>query len=139
RFGGPQDVRISTADGAEWLTHLAPISGSFGEGIYLALAIPVDDILGPLARSARQTLLVSILVVLAFFPLVYFAAGAVSAPLRRLTGEIEGLKNLDVGPMPPVSSMIAEIQDLGVALASAKSMLGAFGKYVPKNLVRQII
>jgi adenylate cyclase len=70
---------------------------------------------------------------------VYLAASAISAPLRRLTGEIEGLRNFDVKTAPPERSRIAEIQDLAQALATSKSMLGAFAKYVPKNLVSQIV
>jgi len=99
----------------------------------------VSDVLGPLARSAQETLLVSALVVLGFLPLVYLAAGAVSAPLLRVTREVSNLQKFDLAAGPPVRSAIAEIQDLAGALARAKIMLNAFAKYVPKNLVRQIV
>ena len=139
RAGAPAQVRIATADGVEWLAHVARLGPVFGESTYLAVAVPVDDVLGPLARSARETLLISLAVVLAFLPVVYFAAGAISAPLRRVTGEIAGLQNFDVGATPPIRSTIGEIHDLAAALATAKFMLGAFAKYVPKNLVRQLV
>jgi len=77
--------------------------------------------------------------VLAFLPLVYLAASAVSAPLLRLTREVSNLQHFDMAAQPPARSVIAEIQDLAAALARAKVMLGAFAKYVPKNLVRQIV
>jgi len=136
---GPGALRITGDDGALWLCRVAKVPPAFGEDAYVALAVPVDEVLGPLARSARQTLAMSLGVVLAFLPVVYLAAGAISAPLRRLTGEIAGLQAFDVKSTPPERSRIAEIQDLAGALASAKSMLGAFAKYVPKNLVRQIV
>ena len=132
-------LRLTDARGIEWLARVAPLPPVFGEGTYLALAVPTDDFLGPLARNARETLLISILVVLAFLPLVYFMAGAISAPLGRVTREIEAIEKFDTAPGTPVRSVIAEIQDLARALAAAKFMLGAFGKYVPKNLVRQIV
>ncbi|HET7365799.1 MAG TPA: adenylate/guanylate cyclase domain-containing protein [Burkholderiales bacterium] len=136
--GTPAQLRVAGPDGAEWLAHVTKLTPAFGERTYVALAVPVAEVLGPLARSARDTLFVSLAVVIAFLPLVYLAAGAVSAPLHRLTGEIARLKNFDMTPTPPVRTLIAEIQDLGAALAGAKFMLGAFAKYVPKNLVRQI-
>ncbi|MBW8905818.1 MAG: hypothetical protein JF611_09155 [Betaproteobacteria bacterium] len=137
-FGAPAHLRVAAADGAQWLAHVTRLTAPFGDKSYVALAVPVDDVLGPLARSARETLLISLGIVLAFLPLVYLAASAVSAPLRRVTGEIVALQNFDTASQPPVRSLIAEIQDLGTALASAKSMLAAFGKYVPKNLVQQL-
>jgi adenylate cyclase len=139
RAHGSGALRVAGEDGTQWLCRVANVPPAFGEDAYVALAVPVDEVLGPLARSARQTLLVSLAVVLAFLPVVYLAAGAISAPLRRLTGEIAGLQGFDVKSTPPERSRIAEIQDLAQALAASKSMLGAFAKYVPKNLVRQIV
>jgi adenylate cyclase len=137
--GAPATFHVATTDGAEWLAHVTKLTPAFGERSYVALAVPVDDVLGPLARSARETLLISLGVVLAFLPFVYLAAGAVSAPLRRLTGEVAALQNFDATSMPPVRSSIAEVHELGAALAAAKAMLAAFGKYVPKNLVQQLV
>ena len=137
--GGPQQLRVAGPDGVEWLAHVAQLKPIFGKEAYLAVAVPVSDILGPLARSAQETLLVSVLVVLAFLPLVYLAAGAVSSPLLRVTREVSNLQNFDIAAEQPVRSAIAEIQDLAAALARAKVMLAAFAKYVPKNLVRQIV
>ena len=139
RAGGAPQLRVAGADRVAWLAYVARLSPVYGESTYLAVAVPVSDVLGPLARAARETLLVSLLVVLAFLPLVYLAAGAISAPLRRLTAEITGLQNFDVGRTPPLRSSIAEIHELAGALATAKFMLGAFAKYVPKNLVRQLV
>lgn len=132
-------LRVTDRRGMEWLVHVARLAPAFGEGARLAIAIPVEDILGPLAHNARETLLVSLGMVLIFLPLVYLAAGAVSAPLARLTVEIAAIRGFDLTPTPPVRSLIAEIQDLASALAATKSMLGAFAKYVPKNLVRRIV
>jgi len=137
-FATPAQLRVAAGDGAQWLAHVTKLTPAFGEHSYVALAVPMDDVLGPLARNARETLLISLGVVLAFLPLVYLAAGAVSAPLRRLTGEVAALQDFDAASPPPLRSAIAEIHNLGAALAQAKAMLGAFGKYVPKNLVRQI-
>ena len=137
-YDRPGQMRVAGSDGAEWLAHVKKLPAPFGDRSYVALAVPVNDVLGPLARTARETLLISLGVVLTFLPLVYLAAGAVSAPLRRLSGEIANLRNLDAAPVPPVRSFIAEIAELGAALASARAMLGAFGKYVPKNLVQQL-
>jgi adenylate cyclase len=136
---GPGAPRITMDDGAQWLCRVAKAPPAFGEGTYVALAVPVHEVLGPLARSVRQTLIVSLLLVVAFLPVVYLAANAVSAPLRRLTGDIASLRAFDVKTSPPERSFIAEIQDLAAALASSKAMLAAFAKYVPKNLVSRLV
>lgn len=137
--GAPPNLRIRDGRGIEWLAHVAPLVPAFGAGSYLAVAVPVDDLLGPLAKSARETLVDSLLVVLAFLPVVYFATRAVSGPLVRLTGEVDKMRALDWGPGKTEHSSIAEIQDLAKALVAARSMLAAFAKYVPKNLVRQLV
>jgi adenylate cyclase len=139
RGGVELQRRVTGADGALWLVHVAPLGAAYGEGAHLAVAVPVDDFLDPFVRRARETLYVLLGIIVAFLPVVYLAAGAITAPLRRLAGEIAGLQNFDVKSTPPERSSIAEIQDLTGALATAKFMLGAFAKYVPKNLVRQIV
>ena len=141
RFRGEGAARMHLADakGADWLAHVAKLPAAFGEDAYLAVAVPREDFLGPLARTARQTLLISLVIVLAFLPLVYLMANAISAPLDRVTREIERIHNMDVVPGSPIRSAIAEIQDLADSLAQSKFMLRIFGKYVPRNLVQQFI
>jgi adenylate cyclase len=136
---GATRLRVADANGGEWLAQVARLPRTFGENAFVTVVVPLDELLGPLARTARQTLIESILVVLAMLPVVYLAARAVSAPLARVTREIEKIRDLDLAPNEPVASAIAEIQDLARALANARIMLGAFAKYVPKNLVRQIV
>lgn len=132
-------LRFTDAGGTDWLTRIAPLPAAFGEGALLVLAVPTQDFLGPLGRTATETLALSMLIVLGFLPIVYYLAGAISAPLGRVTREIAAIRKFDLEPHPPIRSAIAEIQDLSRTLAAAKFMLGAFGKYVPKNLVRQIV
>lgn len=141
QFGrdGATRLRVKDRNGVQWLAQVARLPPSFGEDTYVTVVVPLEEFLGPLAKAARETLLVSILLVLGFLPIVYFTANAVSAPLGRVTREIEKIRSLDLAPGAPVRSVIAEIQDLGHALANARFMLAAFGKYVPKNLVRQIV
>ena len=52
---GAGALRITSEDGTQWLARVAKVSPAFGEGAYVALAVPVDEVLGPLARSSRQT------------------------------------------------------------------------------------
>jgi len=132
-------LRFTDAQGVDWLARVVPAPPIFGAGTFLAIAVPSEEFLGPLARSAQITLVVSLVIVLAFLPIVYLAANTISAPLGRVTKEIAAIRAFDLEPRLPVKSSIAEIQDLGHALATAKFMLGVFGKYVPKNLVRQIV
>ncbi len=132
-------LRLTDAVGTDWLARTAPLPAAFGEGALLVLAVPAEDFLGPLGRTATETLILSMLIVLGFLPIVYWLSGAISAPLGRVTREIAAIRQFDLEPHAPIRSGIAEIQDLSRTLAAAKFMLGAFGKYVPKNLVRQIV
>lgn len=141
RYRGEANPRLHLTDtkDVDWLAHIAKLPAAFGENVFLAVAVPAEDFLGPLARTARQTLLISILIVLAFLPLVYLLANAIAAPIDRVTREIEQIHNIELAPGLPVRSMIAEIQDLAESLAQSKFMLRIFGKYVPRNLVQQFV
>lgn len=139
RNAGTDRLRLKDAHGIEWLVRIAPMPAAFGAETLLVLAVPSEEFLGPLARIATETLILSMIIVLAALPIVYYVAGAISAPLGRVTREIAAIRAFDLEPHPPVRSMISEIQDLASALATTKFMLRAFGKYVPKNLVRQIV
>jgi adenylate cyclase len=135
---GPRQ-RSTDAKGKDWLARIAPLPAAFGDGAILVLAVPTADFLGPLGRTATETLVLSVLIVIGFLPIVYYLAGVISAPLGRVTKEIAAIRQFDLEPHPPIRSAIAEIQDLARTLTATKFMLGAFGKYVPKNLVRQIV
>ena len=139
RNGDGERQRVTEGAGIEWLARIAPMPAAFGADSLLILAAPTDEFLGPLAGTATETLILSMLIVLAFLPGVYWLSGAISAPLGRVTREIAAIRQFDLEPHPPIRSTISEIQDLAATLSDTKFMLGAFGKYVPKSLVRQIV
>ena len=139
RAGAEPRQRLSDAGGTAWLARTAPLPDAFGADTILVLAVHADEFLGPLARTASETLILSLVIVLCALPIVYYLSGAISAPLAKVTQEIAAIRSFDLSPHAPIRSAIAEIQDLAATLTDTKFMLGAFGKYVPKSLVRQIV
>jgi len=63
----------------------------------------------------------------------------VTNPLKKLTKEIDRVKNFDLEGGEQIQSRIKEIAHISAAVDGMKRGLRSFKKYVPAPLVRQLI
>jgi adenylate cyclase len=134
----PRTFRLETEVG-EYLARVAPLPRSFDQDEFLAALVPVDEILGPIARNGRNAALVSMILLVLFVPVILVMSRRVSRPIEALIGETEKIREFDLDDSVPVRSRIKEIRALSQSLDAMKTSLRSFGQFVPKAVVRRMV
>jgi len=138
-----EDTKITrfayNAGGREYLAFFTPFPKSFGKEWTIVALLPEDDFL----KGARETNLLilvvsTVILVIAVFLGMLFAKN-LSRPIELLTDEVEKIHHFELDGKIKISSRISEIQKMSDAVESMKSGLQAFKRYVPADLVRQLI
>jgi adenylate cyclase len=107
--------------------------------LHVVMGAPVDELMSEVTRHSRNAWLVSALIALMSFPVIYFVAQLVARPLNELSLEAKKLKSFNLDEPLTTRSRIREVQRLADAMRAAKAGLQTFGLYVPKELVRQVL
>ncbi|MBS0427448.1 MAG: adenylate/guanylate cyclase domain-containing protein [Proteobacteria bacterium] len=101
--------------------------------------VPEDKLLGGL----RRAVLWSMLLVVAFLVLIVGVslrlAKRVTAPVERLSSIARRIGRLELDGLPRVQSRVLEIQHLDQALDDSARGLKAFRKFVPVDVVTQLV
>lgn len=108
-------------------------------GWLMASLIPEDVLFAPARATARNSMLVSFMILLVFLVLVYLLARRMGRPIAELAWQARELKSLNTNFVIPTDSGITEIHMAQDALNSLKSGMSAFSRYIPKTLVQQLI
>lgn len=101
--------------------------------------VPEDEVLGGL----RGAVLLALLGVVAFLSLVLWLAlrlaKRVTAPVEQLSSIARRIGRLELDDLPRVNSRVLELQDLDQALDESARGLQAFRRFVPVDVVRQLL
>lgn len=127
-FGG---TRYRVGVERQVLTGLPPI-------VY-ALVIPEDELVG----FFQGYLLIGILAVTALLCgavlLAQILARRVANPLRTIASDLERVGDFELSEKPPPGSLIREVAVVSDATERMKASLRSFGRYVPTDLVRDLL
>ena len=128
-----------SAGGRDYFGSYRRMAGSNVPGWVIALVIPYGEIMGAVDRNNLETMGIGI----AAFFLILMASAWISAlvakPLRRIALDSEAIGRFELEPRPLERSQIKEVDQLMVATHDMKRGLRSFGKYVPADLVREIL
>ena len=128
-----------SAGGVEYFGSYRRMAGKDLPGWIIALVIPYHEIMGAVDRNNLETLLIGLA---AFFLILVSSAwisALVSKPLRRIALDSEAIGRFELEARPLERSQIREVDQLMVATHDMKRGLRSFGKYVPADLVREIL
>jgi len=91
-----QDQPVSYEVGDdEWFGVVLPFDGIKGMKAQLLVAVPMDELLGNLARHRTSMILISLVLILLFFPLGWKVGSAVGKALERLTDQARPMLHFD--------------------------------------------
>jgi adenylate cyclase len=105
----------------------------------VGVIVPEDDFIGGVKQEMLISLLICLGVLLISIVLAILISRSISKPIRLLTRETGRIKNFHLDEKVEIRSRILEIQLMSDAIAVMKSGLQAFRRYVPAELVRQLI
>lgn len=128
-----------TVDGRAYLATFIPFPPGLGRGWTMAVAVPASDFVGPLQRSTQEIIALSVAVALIGMLLIALFSHRISRPLRQMVAEFDRIRAFDLMDTVHLTSNVREINALSDSLGALKTALQTFGRYVPKELVRDLI
>ena len=135
-LGEPRELETG-----EYLVMSQPFPEESGIDWNVLVAVPEADFFAPVREQARTTALVAIVAALfAIFCGVFFSS-RISGALRVLADELEriGAFDLEHRELGTAESFVREVNDMRDTTVRMKASLRSFGKYIPKEVVRDLI
>jgi adenylate cyclase len=105
----------------------------------IGIVLPEARIYEYVNQTSRIVLYAALLIIVVAIGLGVNFSRAITVPLRRLSREMERIRDFDLSGSLDITSRITEVHSMTDAFASMKHGLAAFNKYVPSKLVAQLI
>jgi adenylate cyclase len=131
-----KDVEI---EGKAWKLMADSMPPILGQHYAVGAAVPVADISAASRTLTERSLVAGILVVLVAIAAGFGISRLLSRSIARIAVKTERIRNLDFSDRQPVTSRIRDILQLSNAVERMRDGLEIFGRYVSKDLVRQIM
>ena len=128
-----------TAGGTEYFGSYRKITGADMPGWIVAQVIPYKEIMGPVERNNLETLGIGAALCILIVIVSAWVSALVAKPLRRIALDSEAIGRFELEPRPLERSQIREVDQLMLATHDMKRGLRSFRKYVPADLVREIL
>jgi len=105
----------------------------------VCVVAPEEDILGPLRQGNRVTVAIVIASVSLAILLALWLGGSLARPLRGLADDAQAIGRFELDSRPTTPSRVVEVEQLTTAIEEMKRGLRSFRKYVPADLVRELL
>lgn len=128
-------------EAGEYLVMSQPFPEESGIDWTVLVAVPEADFFAPVREQARTTAIVAIVAsLIAIFCGIFFSS-RISSALRVLADELEriGAFDLEHRELGSAESFVREVNDMRDTTVRMKASLRSFGKYIPKEVVRDLI
>ena len=106
----------------------------------IGMVVPDEDIMGIVYKNNRTVLIISVMVVAVAIVISVIISSLISTPMKTLSEEMDSIKNLSIDEDDEkIDSGIQEIDNMVDSFQGMKQGLINFKKYVPADLVSQLI
>ncbi len=106
---------------------------------YLGIAAPRDDYIYSLRNTRQMGMLIGFVMLIFSIFIVSAIISRIVKPMKKITREIDKIKNFELTHTPKIASRIREVNAIASALHAMKKGLRSFQKYIPSSLVRDLI
>ena len=140
-FSGTEDEAVQvTVDGEAILGRRLALADPFGLDADLFIGAPLSDFTESAEAVKRSTLWIVAAMTLVVVVVGVLIARAVARPIQRAAETMNAVSRLDLTtPLPSKPSALAEIQTLNTAVTMMQTALNSFTRYVPGDLVRNLL
>lgn len=128
-----------TAAGRRYLAGYQKVGGKDSPRWLIGLVVPQREIMGRVERNSMITLAIGAASFLLTLLASIWISTRVSQPLARIARETEAIGRFELDAKPIGRSVIKEVDRLMVATEDMKTGLRSFKKFVPADLVREIL
>ncbi|MBV9484178.1 adenylate/guanylate cyclase domain-containing protein [Bradyrhizobium sp.] len=126
-------------DGRDYLFRLQEFSQGDAYSGYSLLIAAEDDFAGTLRSLQIRGMLIALVVGGCFVPAAWIFGSRMSTSIKQITAQASQLQALAAPRGAPVTSRIAELNELGKTMAVARRSIASFARFVPKDIVRGIV
>ncbi|MEM6277845.1 MAG: adenylate/guanylate cyclase domain-containing protein [Verrucomicrobiota bacterium] len=128
-----------TFEGEGWWSYVRAYVVEGGPLLWIGVTVPESDFLGELEAGRLYVLLISLTALAVAFLLSLNLARRYSQPIQSLIEQSERLRVLDTNEAAVNRSEIREIGQLYEAQDRMRLALDSFAKYVPSEVVRELL
>ncbi len=126
-------------DDQTWQAMYIPFPASAGNRWTVGVVVPEDAFLRQIKRNRWMAVFISLMVSFAAVLIAAYLSRSISQPLNKLVKETERIRDLDLRGDVRVKSSLAEVDAMASSVDSMKAGLRSFEKYVPRELVKQLV
>lgn len=105
----------------------------------ITVIVPLSDFLGDVIHTERIILGMAISILILSSLLVVLFSKRISAPIVKLTAQIDRIARFDLENQPRVHSNIKEVHLMDIAIVKLRKAIRSFARYVPKNVVELLV
>lgn len=128
-----------TYQGHIYLVKSHDFSAEIGKPWYLIIVVPIDDFLNNIKQSRLVNFAITSIMLLLSVLFSLWLSRSLSKPLEAMTKTMRQINDLDFANLIRTSSSIKEFQQMSDALNAMTQGLKAFLKYIPPEVVEELI
>lgn len=124
---------------ARYMFYVNKTPPAFGKNLYVVIAMAYGSAFSRLVHAQLLIVAIAILIlVISIFIIIGFAK-RISMPISILAYEINKIKKLNFSSTRRIHSYIKEIKLIDASVAALRTALLSFTRYVPKEVVKQLL
>jgi adenylate cyclase len=116
-----------------------PLANDHGINLRIGVIIPDNDIMGAVHRNNYIIIGFSLCMIMLAIFLSLVLSRAIARPMHQLSADMKRIEKLDLGVSEEIPTIITEIHDMQGSFDGMKTGLQNFRRYVPADLVSQLI
>jgi len=105
----------------------------------VVLLIPQKVILGDIISTMYETIVISIVILVLFILIVLYVSKKLSQPIIKISNQIKSIETLHLNMKIDDNSQVEEIHQAQSSLKSLQVALSSFIKYLPVELIKQLM
>ena len=109
------------------------------ETVKLGFSVPEKVVMEPYLHQVTTSIWVALIMLMFSYPLPYLVAKMITKPILKITDTINELQGMKLNTKIQADSAILEIHEAQKALGSLSNGLRSFKRYMPSDLVHQLI
>jgi adenylate cyclase len=118
---------------------VSPLANDRGIDLRIGVIIPDHDIMGAVHRNNYIIIGFSLFMIMLAILLSLVLSRLIARPMHQLSAEMKRIEKLDLGASEAIPTIITEIDDMQGSFDGMKTGLQNFRRYVPADLVSQLV
>lgn len=132
-------IAFSTENRIPFIGYIKPVDTKGNLNVQIALFIPEQDVIGEVRRNAFYVVIFSLGMILFSLVISIFLSRSISRPMKILSTEMDKIKDFKLEKDTIIRTNIYEIEVMNHSFNNMKKGLKNFRRYVPADLVAQLI